>query len=247
MELQALKKLKLFIGLVALLAALTCEAQFKKHGFRLLFPNAGLYSGNHPELIDWMKANGVPTSNFKFGGDLFCVTYQARSNVIVGLAAGGIYTSTNNSNLRVGYGDLIAGTPLFTKDRFQVSLLGHVTFFGYTIPGVIPPGAAVPPSNRYFMRAYDFGGGASLRTQYLLLDASFMSMGLGVEGGLTVLDPNASWQFGYTVPTTNGRSHFVGTPVQGPQVDSIIPYLRFSLVFTGGDINHPYTVTNIFD
>ncbi len=234
MEPHASKKLKLFIGAVALLAAIGCNAQFSQHGFRLLLPNAGLYSGNHPELINWMKANGAPTSNFKFGGDLFCVTYQTRSNVIVGLAAGGIYASVNNSNLRVGYGDLIAGTPLFTKDRFQVSLLGHVTVLSYTIPGVIPPGAAVPPSNRYFMRAYAFGGGASLRAQYLLFDTSLMSVGLGVEGGITVLDPDVSWQFGYTVPTTNGRSHFVGTSVPGPQVDSIIPYLRFSLVFTGG-------------
>src|SRR5579859_6227941 len=81
MELHTSKKLKLLIGVLSLLVASSCNAQFREHGFRLLLPNAGLYSGNHPELIDWMKANGVPTSNFKFGGDLFCVTYQTRSNV----------------------------------------------------------------------------------------------------------------------------------------------------------------------
>jgi len=230
--------LKLFISTLALAAALSGHAQFRRPGVRLLLPNIGLYSGNHPELINYLKGYGVPTTNFKYGGDLFSITHQSESNVIVGVGVGGIYTANSNDYFDVGYADFLLGTPILTLDRFQISLLGHATVMCYTLRSIVPPNVAIPPSSMYFMRGFAYGGGACLRIQYVMGHADEMAVGLGLEAGITFIDPNASWQFGYTVPTTNGRAHFVGVSVPGPKVDPMILFLRFSIVLLGGRGTH---------
>jgi hypothetical protein len=213
--------------------AFSCGAQFRASKARIMLPNAGNYWANHPDLTNWIKANGGQALNFKYGGDLMNLSDVTESNVILGFSLGLLITEGSGSNLSAGYVDLQAGTPLYTGKLLEINALAHLTALGYSIGGIIPPNVPMPPSDRYFVRAWTFGGGPSVQVHTTLCNFESWSFGIGIEYGVTFVDSHPSWRFGYAVPGVNGRSQVTTVSVPGPDVDSMYSYLRFSLIIKG--------------
>jgi len=206
----------------------TAAAQYRRK--TLLLPNIGPCNASHPELINWIAANGGAASNFYLSGDFFNVVHRTESNLLLGLALGGLFDKTKDSNLLAGYFDLMFGVVVWSTDRFQINMLAHGDALIYNIDGIAPPGVPIPPTDRYYMRGFTYGGGPSLQVQYILARNSDAEFGIGVECGATFIDPSPSWQFGYSLSTTTGTSRFYGTSVPGPNVDNMFSYVRFSCV-----------------
>ena len=206
------------------------DAQYRGAHVQLMLPNAGRYWGNHPDLIRWIKAYGGQASDFAYGGDLINLSRLSESNVFMGLSLGLLVTRGSDIDLTSGYIDIHTGTPLYTGDRVQFNVLAHFTGVEYSIDHIIPSYAPPPQSNTYFVHGWTVGAGPSVQMQIDLGRTRESTFAIGVEYGVTFLLPDASWQFGYALPTNNRRNRIVTTSIPGPDVDAVLSYLRFSFI-----------------
>jgi hypothetical protein len=223
---------KFLLVVVALLVVSEfSEAQYRARArVQMMLPNAGRYWGNHPELIRWIKTYGGQASDFKYGGDLINLSRLSESNVFLGASMGLLITGGSDTDLTSGYLDVYTGTPLYTGDWLQFNVYAHFTGVAYSVDHIIPSYAPPPPTNVYFVNGWAVGAGPSFQMQIDLGHCEASTFAIGVEYGVTFLDPNASWQFGYAVPSYNRRSHTKNTPIPGPDVDAVLSYLRFSFI-----------------
>lgn len=227
---------KLLLPIVFLLSA-SCFAQHSWNTgepakFQLMVPNIGPYYSHPTALVDWVNRNGGRASAFTHGGDFFNVTFVHKS-FICGISTGGLYSNTTNSYLRLGYGEFIGGIKLVANNWLQVNIVGHASFLDYTVNGIIPSTISQPINGYgYYISGTTVGAGPSLQIRIKLVelsDGGFVSF--GAEVGKIFMDPDPHWVFKYQYNYPSSNYRYSRTTIDGPQADSALSYLRFSLVF----------------
>jgi hypothetical protein len=196
----------------------------------VMFPNAGICFAKQTELIKFIEANGGVAAPFNRGGDFLNISYLTDSDLLIGLSFGGLYPGTDNPTLRLSYASIHFGKPVYSNNFLQANINGDLYFLGYTIPGIIPANMPLPPSNTFYMKGSTFGGGLSLQLMVNVKQCKEASIQVGLEYGVTFINPAPYWSFGYDYLDQRGYTRYKGTHISGPDVDSMISYARVSFI-----------------